>query len=83
MQDSVIYDNTFKGKLRTRILEKHDGYYVELGEYFNGKFTGKAMVIRADVFEDANKEISRMFKLMRRVNDNNPPLIPTVPKPLI
>ena len=79
MQSVIIHDDIIKDRLRIRLLEDEDGYFVELITYFGGMRTDNAMTIRFDVFDDAVEGLYRTINLLRETRDNNPPLMPVIP----
>lgn len=79
MQNTIIHDDIIKDKLRIRLVEDEDGYYVELITYFNGMRTDNAITIRFDVFDDAVEGLYRTISVLREMRDNNPPLTPVTP----
>ena len=76
MQNTTLFDNIFKDKLRIRLVENDDGYFVELIEYFDGMKTDNAIVTRFDIFDDAITDLYNMVRLLRETRDDNPPIIP-------
>ena len=79
MQNTILYDTIIKDKLRIRLMENEDGYFVELIEYFNGMRTDNAIVTRFDILDDAMEGMYRVIDLLHEMRDNNPPLFPVDP----